>query len=288
MNILITGSKGQLGNELAQSKQKIADAKYFYTDAVELDITKVDLVHDFCVSNKINVIVNCAAYTAVDNAEDEPAVAELVNATAVENLAKAAKVCGAKMIHVSTDYVFDGTACEPYREDVATAPQSVYGLTKLNGEKALLAILPEAVIIRTSWLYSSFGNNFVKTMMRLGADRDALTVIFDQIGTPTYAADLASAIFEIIKQDCAVGGVFHFSNEGACSWYDFAHSIMSKCNLDCKITPVESAEFPTKAVRPKYSVLNKKHIKESYKITIPHWEDALDNCLAILSQDTIS
>lgn len=282
MNILITGSNGQLGSEIQSSKTIIKGANFFYTDVKELDITKPEDILSFCQDNSIDYIVNCAAYTAVDNAEDDEKMATLINATAVANLAEAAKVCNAKFIHVSTDYVFDGEACEPYRESQATAPQSVYGETKLKGELEATKILPETVIIRTSWLYSAFANNFVKTMMRLGADRDSLNVVFDQIGTPTYAADLADAILEIIKQDCKVGGVFHFSNEGACSWYDFAHSIMKKTNLSCQLKPVESTEFPTKAKRPKYSVLNKKRIKDSYNITIPHWEDALDNCLSRL------
>lgn len=279
MNILITGSNGQLGNEIQASKIKIEDARFFYTDVKELDITKKADTLSFLQNNEINYIVNCAAYTAVDQAEDDKTMATSINTTAVANLAEAAKACGAKFIHISTDYVFNGQACEPYRENQATAPQSVYGATKLKGELAAADILPDIVIIRTSWLYSAFGNNFVKTMMRLGAERDMLNVVFDQIGTPTYAADLADTILEIIKQDCKVGGIFHFSNEGACSWYDFAHSIMQKCNLNCQLTPVESSEFPTKATRPKYSVLNKKRIKESYNITIPHWEDALDQCL---------
>lgn len=282
MNILITGSKGQLGNEILTSNTSIPNANFFFTDVDELDITKEAMVLEFCQKNSINFIVNCAAYTAVDNAEDDIATAALINTQAVKNLAKAAKACHAKLIHISTDYVFDGTACEPYREDQSTAPQSVYGDTKLKGEQVATEIIPDTVIIRTSWLYSAFGNNFVKTMMRLGADRDSLNVVFDQVGTPTNAADLADAILEIIKQDCKVGGIFHFSNEGACSWYDFAHSIMQKNNLACQLTPVESTEFPTKATRPKYSVLNKKRIKESYNITIPHWEDALDKCLARL------
>jgi len=279
MNILITGSNGQLGNEIQSSKTTIEGAKFFYTDVNELDITKGDEVLSFCQKNSINYIVNCAAYTAVDNAEDDIEMASLLNSTAVANLAQAAKECGAKFIHVSTDYVFDGKAHEPYCEDQATAPQSVYGSTKLKGEEAASSILPESVIIRTSWLYSAFGNNFVKTMMRLGADRDSLNVVFDQVGTPTYAADLADAILNIIKQNCKVSGIFHFSNEGVCSWYDFAHSIMKKCELNCKVVPVPSTEFPTKATRPKYSVLNKTHIKDSYSLSIPHWEDALDECL---------
>lgn len=282
MNILITGSKGQLGSEIKEIANTLSEATFFFTDADDLDITNQKLVLEYCQANAINYIINCAAYTAVDNAEDDEKTAELINATAVQYLAEAAKACNAKIVHVSTDYVFDGTAHQPYTEELATCPQSVYGHTKLKGEQLLTELLPEAVIIRTSWLYSSFGNNFVKTMRRLGNERDLLTVIFDQIGTPTYAADLAKAILSIVKQECCVSGIFHFSNEGACSWYDFAHSIMQKSGITCHIKAVESTEFITKATRPKYSVLNKKRIKQSYNIEIPHWEDALSQCLVKL------
>ncbi len=281
MNILVTGSNGQLGSEIRQLSEA-GKHVFFFTDVTELDITKPDAIDTFCKTNEIDVIVNCAAYTAVDKAEDEPEIALLINADAVEHLAKAAKANNAKLIHVSTDYVFDGNACVPYTTEHPTAPASVYGETKLKGEQAAHSILPGTVIIRTSWLYSTFGNNFVKTMIRLGNERDSLNVVFDQVGTPTYAADLAKAILEIIAQDCKVGGVFHFSNEGVCSWYDFAHSIMSKQGIDCQLSPVDSSGFPTKATRPKYSVMDKARIKESYGIIIPHWEDALDECLKTL------
>lgn len=283
MNILVTGSKGQLGSELQAISNQLNSATFFFTDVQELNITEELAILNYCKEKSINCIINCAAYTAVDNAEDDIETATLINATAVSYLAKAAKACNAKMIHVSTDYVFDGTAHEPYLESHPTAPQSVYGHTKLKGETNLLEILPEAIIIRTSWLYSSFGNNFVKTIKRLGEERDLLTVIFDQVGTPTYAGDLANVIIEIVKQDCKAGGIFHFSNEGVCSWYDFAISILKKNGITCKVKPVESTEFKTKAVRPKYSVLNKRNIKESYSVEIPHWEDALDRCLVALN-----
>lgn len=282
MNILVTGSNGQLGSELRQLEKTVPQHTFYFTDVAELDITKADDSTAFCKSNDIDVIVNCAAYTAVDKAEDEPELAMLINATAVENLAKAAKANSAKLIHVSTDYVFDGTACSPYSTDHPTAPTSVYGETKLKGEQAAIAVWPETVIIRTSWLYSTFGNNFVKTMIRLGNERDSLSVVFDQVGSPTNAADLASAIITIINQDCKVSGIFHFSNEGVCSWYDFAHSIMQKKGLDCELSPVDSSGFPTKATRPNYSVMDKARIKESYNISIPHWEEALDACLKTL------
>ena len=279
MNILVTGSNGQLGSEIKQIAQTEKSFQFFFTDVAELDITDIDAINTFCQENKINVIVNCAAYTAVDKAEDEPEMALLINATAVKNLAEAAKQNGAKLIHVSTDYVFDGTACTPYATDASTSPTSVYGNTKLKGEQMAMEALADAIIIRTSWLYSVYGNNFVKTMMRLGQERDSLNVVFDQIGSPTNAACLADAIIEIIRQNCKVSGVFHFSNEGVCSWYDFAYSIMKKRNITCSLFPVDSSGFPTKATRPHYSVMDKKRIKESYNINIPHWEEALHACL---------
>ncbi len=282
MNILVTGSKGQLGNEIQKATKPHSDWHFFYTDVNDLDITQESMVMAFCKDNAINFIINCAAYTAVDNAEDDTTTAALINNTAVEILGKAAAKNNAKIIHISTDYVYAGTACEPYREDQPTAPHSVYGYTKLDGELALIKQCPGAIIIRTSWLYSSFGNNFVKTITALGKKHDELKVIFDQVGTPTYAADLAKAILEIINQNAKTTGVFHFSNEGACSWYDFAHSLLKLQNIACHIIPVESSEFPSKVDRPHYSVLNKKRIKDSYHIAIPHWEESLAECLKIM------
>lgn len=283
MNILVTGSKGQLGSEMQGLAQHHSESNFIFTDVQELDITKEQEVLDFCESNNINIIVNCAAYTAVDQAEDESSLAHKINAEAVGILGKAASAVNAKVIHVSTDYVFDGKACEPYNVDHPTAPRSVYGHSKLEGENLLLEFCPEAIIIRTSWLYSSFGNNFVKTITRLGKERNSLNVIFDQIGTPTYAHDLAEGIIAIINGNCKSSGIYHFSNEGACSWYDFAHSILKLQDIECQLTPVESSEFPSKVDRPKYSVLNKKAIKAAYNITIPHWEESLQECLKQLS-----
>lgn len=282
MNILVTGSKGQLGNEMQIVAKSNKTFNFFFTDVSELDITKEEQVLNFCQSNKINIIVNCAAYTAVDKAEEEVDLAHKINADAVGILGKVASIIRAKVIHISTDYVFDGSACEPYNVDHPTAPTSVYGVSKLKGEEALLQHCPEAIIIRTSWLYSSFGNNFVKTITKLGKERETLSVIFDQVGTPTYAGDLAQTILSIIEKNGATPGIFHFSNEGACSWYDFAHSILKLQNITCNIIPVESTEFPSKVARPKYSVLNKKHIKTAYNIIIPHWEDSLQNCLKLM------
>ncbi len=282
MNILVTGSKGQLGKEIQILSPQLPEAAFFFTDLEELDISRAGHVSAFCQKHKIDFIVNCAAYTAVDKAEDDRAQCALINTHAVEHLARTALTCGAKLIHISTDYVFDGRACSPYRESDKTSPQSVYGRTKLEGEQAAIRILPESIIIRTSWLYSAFGHNFVKTMMRLGRERQQVNVVCDQIGTPTYAADLATAILEIIKQGGRHSGIFHFSNEGVCSWYDFAHSIMQRKNTACRVNPVDSSAFPTKAARPPYSVLNKQSIKDTYHLNIPHWEESLQRCLELV------
>ncbi len=270
-HILVTGSNGQLGSEL---KNLIPDA--IFTDSNELNITKLDAVMDFVKNNNINTIINCAAYTAVDKAEDEPELAAKVNTVGPENLAKT----GCKLIHVSTDYVFDGTGHKPYMPDDSATPVSVYGKTKLAGEQAVLLSAKEAVIIRTAWLYSSFGNNFVKTMRRLGAERESLNVVADQIGTPTYARDLAEAIVAILPQiNEQTKGIYHYTNEGVCSWYDFAHEIMELSGLKCKVCPIPSSAYPTKATRPFYSVLDKSKIKQTFNLEIPHWKEGLTTCL---------
>ena len=283
MNILVTGSQGQLGNEMQNIAKQQDTWNFFFTDVKQLDITQETNVLNYCTDHAIDIIVNCAAYTAVDLAEDEKVLAYKINADAVGILGKAAKQTGAKIIHISTDYVFDGKAYEPYNVNHPTAPRSVYGESKLEGEKRLLEQAPESIIIRTSWLYSSYGNNFVKTISKLGKEREQLNVIFDQVGTPTYANDLAKAIMQIISKECKVPGIFHFSNEGACSWFDFAHSILKLQEITCQLIPVESTEFPSKVDRPKYSVLNKKAIKQAYNISIPHWEDALQECLLLMN-----
>ncbi len=270
-HILVTGSNGQLGSEL---KILLPDA--VFTDSAELDITDLTAVINFVQTNNINTIINCAAYTAVDKAEDEPELAAKVNAIGPENLAKT----GCKLIHISTDYVFDGCGHKPYLPDDTTAPISVYGKTKLAGEQAVLLLSKEAIIIRTAWLYSSFGNNFVKTMRRLGTERESLNVVADQIGTPTYAKDLAEAIVSILPQVNEQNkGVYHYTNEGVCSWYDFAHEIMELSELKCKVCPIPSSSYPTKAKRPFYSVLDKSKIKQTFNITIPHWKEVLVQCL---------
>ena len=281
-NILITGANGQLGNEMRVLSAEYPEYAYFFTDVAELDICDEQAVMEFVQANDIHVIVNCAAYTAVDKAEENVELCTRLNADAVGYLAKAAEACGAEFIQISTDYVFDGTAHVPYRETASTCPDSVYGHTKLAGEQNALTLCSRSMVIRTAWLYSTFGNNFVKTMIRFGRERDSLGVIFDQVGTPTYARDLARAIFVAIRQG-VVPGVYHFSNEGVCSWYDFTKAIHRLAGItDCKVKPLHTEEYPTLAKRPHYSVLDKTKIKETYHIEIPYWMDSLESCIAKL------
>lgn len=278
-NILVTGANGQLGNEMRVLSNKHKDYNYFFTDVAELDICKEEAVMNFVKENGINVIVNCAAYTAVDKAEDQVDLCSKLNDDAVGYLAKAAAANGAEFIQISTDYVFDGTKHLPYKETDPTCPNSVYGVTKLNGEAKAMGYCEKTMIIRTAWLYSTFGNNFVKTMIRLGKEREALGVVFDQIGTPTYARDLARAIFVAIDKG-VVPGIYHFSNEGVCSWYDFTKSVHRIAGITtCKVNPLHTDEYPAKAARPNYSVLDKTKIKTTYGIEIPHWEESLEKCI---------
>ncbi|MBQ3608649.1 MAG: dTDP-4-dehydrorhamnose reductase [Bacteroidaceae bacterium] len=282
-NILITGANGQLGNEMRVLSAENKEYNYFFTDVAELDICDAKAVLDFVKANDINVIVNCAAYTAVDNAEDNVELCTKLNAGAVGYLAEAAEANGAEFIQISTDYVFDGTAHIPYQETEPTCPNSVYGNTKLAGEQNALTLCTRSMVIRTAWLYSTFGNNFVKTMIRLGKERDSLGVIFDQVGTPTYARDLARAIFAAIRQG-VVPGVYHFSNEGVCSWYDFTKAIHRLAGITtCQVKPLHTSEYPTKASRPHYSVLDKTKIKNTYGIEVPYWEDSLKECISLLT-----
>ncbi len=270
--LLITGANGQLGNEL----RLLLGDNALYTDYAELDITNAAEVRAFVNAHRVDMIVNCAAYTAVDKAESDEEKAYAINAVGPANLAQA----GVPLIHVSTDYVFDGASCRPYVEDDVPNPATVYGRTKLAGEKHVLENADTALVIRTAWLYSSFGNNFVKTMLRLGAERDSLNVVFDQVGTPTYARDLAAAIVKIMPQlKPGMKGVYHFSDEGVCSWYDFAVRIMDKAGQPCRVKPIESVDYPMPAKRPFYSVLNKGKIKAAFGVDIPHWEKSLDDCL---------
>lgn len=281
--ILITGANGQLGNEMRVLSEEYPEHAYFFTDVAELDICNEQAVMDFVKANGIHTIVNCAAYTAVDNAEDHVEFCTRLNADAVGYLAQSAEANGAEFIQISTDYVFDGTAHVPYQETDPTCPESVYGSTKLEGERNALAYCSRAMVIRTAWLYSTFGNNFVKTMIRLGKERDSLGVIFDQIGTPTYARDLARAIFEAIRQG-VVPGVYHFSNEGVCSWYDFAKAIHRLAGITtCQVKPLHTSEYPAKAKRPHYSVLDKSKIKATYGMEVPYWMESLEECIEALS-----
>ena len=285
MRILITGSYGQLGNELRVASSHHSLHTYLFTDVDSLDICNIEDLDRYFVEHTPNLIINCAAYTAVDKAEDDQERCALINADAVRNIGVVAKRHQARVIHVSTDYVFDGTSHIPYTEDMPVCPTNVYGRTKLAGEKALMEVAPDSLIIRTSWLYSSFGNNFVKTMLRLSKERDALNVIFDQVGTPTYAADLAEVILTIADQDTWIPGIYHFSNEGVCSWYDFCKVILTLSgNTTCKVSPIESSAYPVRTPRPHYSVLNKGKIKRTFNVEIPYWIDGLERCLVQLQQ----
>ena len=279
MNILITGCNGQLGNEMQLLEKENTQHTYFNTDVQELDITDQQAIEQFVAENKIDGIVNCAAYTAVDKAEDNKELAAKLNAVAPAYLAAAVDKRGGWMIQISTDYVFDGTNHTPYTEDEPTCPNSVYGRTKLDGETGVMKSCQRSMIIRTAWLYSTFGNNFVKTMIRLGNEKTDLGVIFDQIGTPTYARDLAVVIMTAINKGI-VPGVYHFSNEGVISWYDFTKAIHRIAGITtCHVRPLHTAEYPTPANRPHYSVLDKTKIKETYGIEVPYWEDSLEECI---------
>jgi dTDP-4-dehydrorhamnose reductase len=290
MNILVTGANGQLGNEIRIVAKNSCD-KYIYTDVVEaegvettiLDITSLDAIRKIVSENEVNCIINCAAYTNVDKAETDEALCELLNAKAVENLALAMKEVDGLLIHVSTDYVFGGDLYNtPCKEDQKGTPTGVYGKTKLQGEKNILTSGCKHVIIRTAWLYSEFGKNFVKTMLNLTSIKPQLKVVFDQVGTPTYAYDLATAIYEIINERKFEGnnGVYHYSNEGVCSWYDFTKVIAEYAgNINCDIQPCHSEEFPSPVKRPAYSVLDKTKIKQVFGVKVPYWTDSLKVCL---------
>lgn len=281
--ILVTGSKGQLGSEIRFLESNFSDFELHYTDVAELDITSLEAINSY-IENvfKPDYIINCAAYTAVDKAEDEPELAALINKDASANLAKACQANNITLVHVSTDYVFDGKQHLPYIETDAYSPNSVYGRTKQAGEEAIIASECEFFIFRTSWLYSTFGNNFVKTIQRLAKDREQLSVLFDQVGSPTYARDLAQAILDVITQRIngnRNSGIYHFSNEGVCSWFDFAQQIVKLSNINCHILAIRSEEFPQKANRPFYSVMDKSKIKNDFKLQIPYWFDSLQTCI---------
>ncbi len=286
--VLVTGANGQLGCEMRRLGA-VSPNEYIFTDVAELDITDRQAVVSFVAEQKVDIVVNCAAYTNVDKAEDDEATAELINATAVRNLAEAVKSVDGTLFHVSTDYVFGCDGNTPRTEDMPLNPLGAYGRTKLHGEEAIAEVGCKAVVIRTAWLYSEFGNNFLKTMLRLTAEKDALKVVFDQVGTPTYAGDLALAIFSIIESGSYEGneGTYHFSNEGVCSWYDFAQEIATAAGHDgCRIEPCHSDEFPSKVTRPPYSVLDKTKIKTTFGIDIPHWRDSMNYCIGRLARST--
>ena len=285
MNILITGCNGQLGNEIQVLEKEYPQHTYYNTDVAELDITDKEAIEKYVSDNNIDGIINCAAYTAVDKAESNTELCHKLNAEAPGLLAEAIAKRDGWIIQVSTDYVFDGTAHIPYTEDIPTCPNSVYGTTKLEGENNVTAACGKSMIIRTAWLYSTFGNNFVKTMLRLGKERTELGVIFDQIGTPTYARDLALTIMNAADKGI-IPGIYHFSNEGVCSWYDFTKAIHRIAGItDCNVKPLHTEEYPTPACRPAYSVLDKTKIKNAYNIYIPHWEDSLRECMAKLETE---
>ena len=285
-NILITGANGQLGSELCNLFEDYPQFLFFPTDVDSLDLTDKQAISHFMAQHDIHYIVNCAAYTAVDKAEDDVDWCYQINRDAVKNLAEAA--CGkARIIHISTDYVFDGKGNQPYSENDFTSPQSVYGKSKREGEMILLQTCPESIIIRTAWLYSIYGNNFVKTMIRLGKERSELNVVADQTGTPTYAADLAQAILSIIiyveKQNHVPKGIYHYTNEGVTSWFEFTKTIHQLAGITtCKVHPITTAQYPTQAARPMYSVLDKTKIKETFGISISSWEESLGRCIQLL------
>ena len=282
MNILVTGGNGQLGNEM-RVVSKESRNRYIFTDVVELDITNLEAIRYMLKMERVDVVVNCAAYTNVDRAEEDEIMADLLNNKAAGNLAVVAKEVGATLIHVSTDYVFQGDKNTPYKEECETSPLGVYGRTKLAGERSIQATGCNYLIFRTSWLYSSYGKNFVKTMQRLTRDKNSLKVVFDQVGTPTYAGDLAAIIYKVIEKDMLdKQGIYHFSNEGVCSWYDFAQEVCELSGNACNIEPCHSDEFPSKVKRPNFSVLDKTKVKETFGAKVPYWKVSLKHCINLL------
>ncbi|NQZ54166.1 MAG: dTDP-4-dehydrorhamnose reductase [Piscirickettsiaceae bacterium] len=288
--ILVTGATGQLGQSIKSLENDYPAYQFVFARREQLDLSDNQNIAHFFQQNTFDLIINCAAYTAVDKAESEAELADQVNHLAVKKLAEIAKQQQTKLIHISTDYVFNGQQYRPYIETDKVQPKGVYGLSKLIGEQVLLESMPNnALIIRTSWLYSESGNNFVKTMLKLGRERDAVNVIFDQVGTPTYAYDLAQAIMAIASSDLFdhtdfTSDVYHYSNEGVCSWYDFAKAIFEFSNIQCDVSPIETKDYPTAATRPHYSLLNKAKIKQTYDMPIPYWKDSLQQCLNALQE----
>lgn len=291
--ILVTGGSGQLGKTIQNLAKYYPNYKFFFPTRKELDLTKPKIISDYFDNHTFDLVINCAAYTDVDMAESEPDITNQLNHLAVLQLAETVDRTQGKLIHISTDYVFSGINYKPYSEDDAVGPQGVYGLTKLKGEQALESIMSKnAIIIRTSWIYSEYGKNFVKTMLKLGKQRDELKVIFDQVGTPTYAKDLALAIISIVqnnkfRQTDIPTNIVHYSNEGLCSWYDFAKTIFNLTSIQCQVKSIETKDYPMTAKRPHYSVLNKSKIKQSYNLIIPYWEDSLKQCLIELQRNVL-
>ncbi|MGL5318494.1 MAG: dTDP-4-dehydrorhamnose reductase [Bacteroidales bacterium] len=286
-NILVTGGNGQLGHAIQKIVSQYPGYSFLFTDSHTLNLTDKEAIASFFASRDIDYVINCAAYTAVDKAESDIEMCRKINAEAVGDLSEACARKGARFIHISTDYVFDGTNHKCYTESDATNPKSVYGHSKLDGELLALKNNADTVVIRTAWLYSEFGSNFMKTMIRLGNERDRLNVVVDQIGTPTYASDLVDAIMAIVTAEHFVPGIFHFSNEGVCSWYDFTLAIHRLAGITCEVSPIDSVEYPTPAQRPYYSVLSKKKIRETYGIHIPHWEKSLVQCIETIKNINI-
>lgn len=280
--ILVTGAHGQLGTELNFLSSLLENHQFIFVGQNDLDITDADAVNNFFSKEKYTAVINCAAYTAVDKAETEKEIAFKVNANGAGNLAVACKQVNAKFIHFSTDFIFDGTNSVPYKEEDKSNPLSVYGESKLTGEEQVLLNNPDTILIRASWVYSSFGNNFVKTILKLCKERESLNVIYDQTGTPTYARDLAAAVLKIVQSKEWKPGIYNYSNEGVASWYDFAVAIRDIAGLRTKILPIETSQYPTPAERPKYSVLNKKKIKETFGLEIPYWRESLEKCISLI------
>jgi dTDP-4-dehydrorhamnose reductase len=286
LNILITGSNGQLGNEIRIASSKYPFYNFIFTDIAELDISDIGQVNRFFDQSNIDVVINCAGYTAVDLAEERPDLAFLINFEAVANLVQVCKKNNIYLVHISTDYVFDGKNSRPYCEDDKTNPASSYGKSKLAGEEAMMSCLEKGMIIRTSWLYSTFGNNFVKTILKRGAERGKLDVVNDQVGCPTYARDLAVTILEMLPKAISIYQfeIYHYSNDGECSWFEFAKAVIELANITCQVNPVTSEAYPQKAPRPFYSVFDKKKIKKEFGITIPQWRESLKDCVEALRQ----
>jgi len=288
-SILVTGGSGQLGQSLKRLIAQHPEYCFTFPNRKQLDLSNEQCIADFFKQQTFDLIINCAAYTAVDNAELKSELANQLNYLAVKQLSEIALKQGSKLIHLSTDYVFAGDSCRPYVETDEVSPQGVYGVSKLKGEEAVQRIMPtNAVIIRTSWVYSEFGNNFVKTMLKLGEQREELNVIFDQVGTPTYAGDLAQAMMHIVQSEAFnqlkfETDIYHFSNEGVCSWYDFAKTIFELRGVECAVNPIETKDYPMPAKRPLYSVLNKAKIKHAYELNVPYWKEALERCLRMLN-----